>query len=228
MTFTACFRRRWAFRGFIAHLTDCPPSSRPILNLRSSRVSAGVYAFSSVPSASSLGWTIGSCMHCMHQKTDYACYARTQLRKRLHTMHTETRIGVSVGLRGCKCMQLGMHTKRIQNAYKHKKEDSSFYFFFILSVLLSFSLPAIYSQHPRRPRLQACMTPPDSPPRPRKKRPTSKGGAFRVTGRNQAVWRPRVGWRRPKPASVMPMQASAMTASMAPPTSRPVRARLGR
>ncbi len=29
-TFTACFRRRWAFRAFIAHLTDCPPSSRPI------------------------------------------------------------------------------------------------------------------------------------------------------------------------------------------------------
>jgi|GEM_PF-5123468 len=62
--------------------------------------------------------TRATCMHCMHQKTDYACYARTQLRKRLHTMHTETRIGVSVGLRGCKCMQLGMHTKRIQNAYK--------------------------------------------------------------------------------------------------------------
>ena len=40
-----------------------------------------------------------ACMRCMHQKTDYACYAKTQLRKRLHTMHTETRIGVSVGLR---------------------------------------------------------------------------------------------------------------------------------
>ena len=59
-----------------------------------------------------------TCMHCMHQKTDYACYARTQLRKRLHTMHTETRIGVSVGLRARKCMQLGMHTDCIQNAYK--------------------------------------------------------------------------------------------------------------
>ena len=82
-----------------------------------------------------------TCMHCMHQKTDYACYAGTQLRKRLHTMHTETRIGVFVGLRARKCMQLGMHTKRIQNAYKHKKEDSSLYFFFILSVLLSFHCP---------------------------------------------------------------------------------------
>ena len=168
-----------------------------------------------------------SCMHCMHQKTDYACYARTQLRKRLHTMHTGTRIGVSVGLRGCKCMQLGMHTKRIQNAYKHKKEDSSFYFFFILSVLLSFTARDL--QPASSPPASSCMYDPTGFASPTtKKRPTSKGGAFRVTGRNQAVWRPRVGWRRPKPASVMPMQASAMTVSMAPPTSRPVRARLGR
>ena len=29
--FTACFRRRWAFRAFIARLTGCPPSSRPFL-----------------------------------------------------------------------------------------------------------------------------------------------------------------------------------------------------
>ena len=55
-----------------------------------------------------------TCMHCMHQKAPYARYANTQLRKRLHTMHTETRIGVSVGLRARKCMQLGMHTKCIQ------------------------------------------------------------------------------------------------------------------
>ena len=61
------------------------------------------------------------CMHCMHQKTDYARYARTQLRKRLHTMHTKTRIGVSVGLRARKCMHTGMHTERIRNAYKHIK-----------------------------------------------------------------------------------------------------------
>ena len=168
-----------------------------------------------------------SCMHCMHQKTDYACYARTQLRKRLHTMHTETRIGVSVGLRARKCMQLGMHTKRIQNAYKHKKEDSSFYFFFILSVLLSFTARDL--QPASSPPASSCMYDPTGFASPTtKKRPTSKGGAFRVTGRNQAVWRPRVGWRRPKPASVMPMQASAMTVSMAPPSSRPVRARLGR
>ena len=65
-------------------------------------------------------------MHCMHQKTDYACYAKTQLRKRLHTMHTETRIGVFVGLRARKCMQLGMHTKCIQvhtSAYKCIKKS---------------------------------------------------------------------------------------------------------
>ena len=140
MTFYRLFSQTTGFfRAFIARLTGCPPSSRPILNLRSSCAPAGVYALS-VPSASSLGWTIGSCMHCMHQKTDYACYAKTQLRKRLHTMHTETRIGVSVGLRARKCMQLGMHTKRIQSAYKHKKErkegESFFYFFFILPVLL--------------------------------------------------------------------------------------------
>ena len=168
-----------------------------------------------------------SCMHCMHQKAHYARYAGTQLRKRLHTMHTETRIGVSVGLRARKCMQLGMHTKRIQNAYKHKKEDSSFYFFFILSVLLSFTARDL--QPASSPPASSCMYDPTGFASPTtKKRPTSKGGAFRVTGRNQAVWRPRVGWRRPKPASVMPMQASAMTVSMAPPTSRPVRARLGR
>ena len=75
-----------------------------------------------------------ACMRCMHQKTDYARYARTQLRKRLHTMHTETRIGVSVGLRGCKCMQLRMHTKCIQNAYKHKKRGFFLLLLFILSV----------------------------------------------------------------------------------------------
>ena len=84
-----------------------------------------------------------ACMHCMHQKRDYARYARTQLRKRLHTMHTETRIGVSVGLRGCKCMQSGMHTDCIQSAYKHiksrKEKNSFFYFFFIACVPSSFT-----------------------------------------------------------------------------------------
>ena len=38
--------------------------------------------------------------------------------KRLHTMHTETRIGVSVGLRGCKVYAVGdayrLHTECIQ------------------------------------------------------------------------------------------------------------------
>ena len=166
-------------------------------------------------------------MHCMHQKTDYAFYVRTQLRKRLHTMHTRRRFGLRVRLRARKCMQLGMHTKRIQNAYKHKKEDSSFYFLFILPALLSFTARDL--QPASSPPASSCMYDPTGFASPTtKKRPTSKGGAFRVTGRNQAVWRPRVGWRRPKPASVMPMEASAMTASMAPPTSRPVRARLGR
>ena len=82
-----------------------------------------------------------TCMRCMHQKTDYACYARTQLQKRLHTMHTETRIGVSVGLRARKCMHLRMHTDCIQvhtSEHKHirriKEGNSSSYFFFILSV----------------------------------------------------------------------------------------------
>ena len=82
------------------------------------------------------------CMHCMHQKTDYACYAKTQLQKRLHTMHTETRIGVSVGLRARKCMQSGMHTDCIQSAYKHiksRKEKNSFFYFFIACVPSSFT-----------------------------------------------------------------------------------------
>ena len=41
-------------------------------------------------------------------------------------------------------MQLGMHTECIQNAYKHikekKREEFLFYFFFILPVLLSFTV----------------------------------------------------------------------------------------
>ena len=120
-----------------------------------------------------------------------------------------------------------LHTECIQ-VYKERKEgNSSFYFFFILSVLLSFTARDL--QPASSPPASSCMYDPTGFASPTtKKRPTSKGGAFRVTGRNQAVWRPRVGWRRPKPASVMPMQASAMTVSMAPPTSRPVRARLGR
>ena len=81
-------------------------------------------------------------MHCMHQKTDYACYARTQLRKRLHTMHTETRIGVSVGLRARKCMQLGMHTDCIQSAYKHIKRVKER--FFLLLLLYIVCSPILY------------------------------------------------------------------------------------
>ena len=78
---------------------------------------------------------IATCMRCMHQKTDYALYAGTQLRKRLHTMHTGRRFGSGVGLKRQKCMQSGMHTDCIQSAYKHIKSKKGreffFYFFFI-------------------------------------------------------------------------------------------------
>ena len=104
-------RLLWAF---IVRLTGCPPSFQPILIPRSSRVSAGAYAFRPFRRLRRLDGRSKSCMHCMHQKRTYARYAKTQLQKRLHTMHTETRIGVSVGLRVRKCMQLGMHTKCIQ------------------------------------------------------------------------------------------------------------------
>ena len=68
---------------------------------RSSCAPAGVYAIRPSRRLRCLdGRSKKTCMHCMHQKTDYARYAKTQLRKRLHTMHTKTRIGVSVGLRG--------------------------------------------------------------------------------------------------------------------------------
>ena len=71
-------RLLWAF---IARLTGRSPPSRPILVSRSSHVSAGVYAFRPFHRLRCLERTIKkSCMHCMHQKTDYACYARTQLR----------------------------------------------------------------------------------------------------------------------------------------------------
>ncbi len=120
-----------------------------------------------------------------------------------------------------------LHTKCIQAYKKRKREDSSFYFFFYI-VCFYLLLPAFTGNQTPPPALSGMYDPTGFASPTTKKRPTSKGGAFRVTGRNQAVWRPRVGWRRPKPASVRPMQASAMTASMAPPTSRPVRARLGR
>ena len=38
-------------------------------------------------------------------------------------MHTRRRFGSGVGLRARKCMHLGMHTKCIQNAYKHIKRE---------------------------------------------------------------------------------------------------------
>ena len=89
------------FRAFIARPTGRPPPSQPISCPTIIMRSCGRVRNPSVPSASLPGWTIKkTCMHCMHQKTDYARYAKTQLRKRLHTMHTKTRIGVSVGLRG--------------------------------------------------------------------------------------------------------------------------------
>ena len=128
------------FGLFTARLTGCPPSSRPILAPRSSHTPVGVYAFRPFRRLRCLGGRSKTCMHCMHQKNDYALYVRTQLRKRLHTMHTETRIGVSVGLRGCKCMQLGMHTKCIQNAYKHKRVKREEFFLLLLLYCLRSSI----------------------------------------------------------------------------------------
>ena len=55
-------------------------------------------------------------------------------------MHTETRIGVSVGLRDCKCMQLGMHTDCIQSAYKHIKEEKRGFFLLLLLYIVCSSI----------------------------------------------------------------------------------------
>ena len=68
------------FRAFIARLTSRPPPSRPILNLRLPYAPAGVYAFRPSHRLHCPDGRSKTCMHCMHQKTDYACYARTQLR----------------------------------------------------------------------------------------------------------------------------------------------------
>ena len=118
----ACYRGQWAFSGFHR------PSDGPSATIPTHFLPHGHRTFlrAYTQSVRSIGFIARTddrktCMHCMHQKTDYACYAKTQLRKRLHTMHTETRIGVSVGLRARKCMQLGMHTDCIQSAYKHIK-----------------------------------------------------------------------------------------------------------
>ena len=100
------------------------------------------------------------CMRCMHQKTDYACYAKTQLRKRLHTMHTRRQFGSGVGLRGRKCMHLGMHTDCIQSAYKHiKREEERILpsYFFLIACVPSSSTVRVFrhvripSNHPNRP-----------------------------------------------------------------------------
>ena len=70
-------RLLWAF---IARLTGRPPLFRLILASRSSRVSAGVYAFRPFRRLRRSDGRSKICMHCMHQKTDYALYVRTQLR----------------------------------------------------------------------------------------------------------------------------------------------------
>ena len=119
-----------------------------------------------------------------------------------------------------------VHTGCIQ-AYKRVKERNSSSTFYTACFFI-FHCSRFTGDHLLPPASSGMYDPTVFASPTTKKRPTSKGRAFRGTGRNQAVWRPRVGWRRPKPASVMPMQASAMTASMAPPTSRPVRVRLGR
>ena len=60
-------------------------------------------------------------------------------------------------------MQLGMHTKCIQNAYKHikeeKSENSSLYFFFILSVFYLLLFAFTGNQTLLCPRLQAFTDP---------------------------------------------------------------------
>ena len=77
-SFTACFADSGLFWAFIARLTGRPPSSRQFSCFYDHCAFCGhVRIF---PSASLPGWTIGSCMHCMHQKTDYALYVGTQLR----------------------------------------------------------------------------------------------------------------------------------------------------
>ena len=101
------------------------------------------------------------CIVCS-QKPTYARYTRTQLRKRLHTMHTKTRIGVSVGLRVRKCMHTEMHTERIRNAYKHIKREKE-----RILLLLSFYIVCLYIFYCSRfqaiilncSRFQACTDP---------------------------------------------------------------------
>ena len=219
------------FRAFIARLTGYPPPSRPILASRSSRAPAGVYAIRPFRR-----------LHCLdgRSKNLYALYAsknrlcmlceNTTPKKTAYNAYRNANRRVRRAER-LKMYALKdayrLHTKCIQAYKKRKREDSSFYFFFYI-VCFYLLLPVLTGNQTPPPALSGMYDPTGFASPTTKKRPTSKGGAFRVTGRNQAVWRPRVGWRRPKPASVMPMQASAMTASMAPPTSRPVRARLGR
>ena len=108
------------------------------------------------------------CIVCS-QKPTYARYTRTQLRKRLHTMHTKTRIGVSVGLRVRKCMHTEMHTERIRNAYKHIKREKE-----RILLLLSFYIVCLYIFYCSRfqaiilncSRFQACTDPIEPSERP--------------------------------------------------------------
>ena len=146
-----------------------------------------------------------TCMHCMHQKTDYACYARTQLRKRLHTMHTRRQFGSGVGLRARKCMHLRMHTDCIQSAYKHIKRGKERILpstsSFILSVFIFYCL-CLQAIKLHRPRFQACTTPPDSPLRPRKNAPPRKAGRFALqAGIRRCGGRGSAGGGRSRPAS---------------------------
>ena len=71
------FSQTMGFWAFIARLTGCPPSSRPILVLRSSCAPAGVYAIRPFRRLRCLDGRSKGCMHCMHQKRTYALYART-------------------------------------------------------------------------------------------------------------------------------------------------------
>ena len=78
---TACFRRRWAFLGF-HRPSDGLSATIPTHFLTYDHHTPLRAYTQSVHPIGFIAWMDGrkACMHCMHQKTDYACYAKTQLR----------------------------------------------------------------------------------------------------------------------------------------------------
>ena len=150
MTFTACYCGQWAFRAFTARLTGCQPSSRLVLNLRSSHVSAGVYAFRPFYR-----------LHCLNgrSKNLYALYAsknrlcmlceNTTPKKTAYNAYRNEKRRVRRA-EGTKMYALKdaykAHTKCIQAYKKSKKRGFFFLLLLTLSVLLSL-LPAISGIH---------------------------------------------------------------------------------